>query len=267
MVNEVASQKLIVLDNIRIRTQLSTFRFLRQILDRFSASIASGSGKLTRQIQRTINKMRQRTRQINIMLSNKSNLERRKPCTQLVGGILVTRGAENNLVLEMTQPKDEIILKMIKQQDEMEEERILKQQNEKVEEEMIWDAVNFALAQLDLDSSSQESEESDDLRDLICGEVPTMRIFGEERLIPELDFSDDRSSSCLKTNFNNPNVKVSPMSNQLFEELQSLWTSLGCGGNLEEQLQSQPYGEQVNNEARRLWSGTSAPGWATATAA
>ena len=205
-----------------------------------------------------------------MMLSNKSKVERRKPiypCTQLVGG---TRGAENNLVLEMTQPEGEIILKMIKQQDEMEEERMMKQHNEKVEEEdedMIWDAVNFALAQLDLDSSSQESEESDDLRDLICGEVPTMRNFGEERLIPELDFSDDRSSSCLKTNFNNPNVKVSPMSNQLFEELQSLWTSLGCGGNLGEQLQSQPYGEQVNNEARRLWSGTSAPGWATATAA
>ena len=82
----------------------------------------------------------------------------------------MTRGAENNLVLEMTQPEGEIILKMIKQQDEMEEERMMKQQNEKVEdedEEMIWDAVNFALAQLDLDSSSQESEESDDLRDLI----------------------------------------------------------------------------------------------------
>ena len=81
---------------------------------------------------------------------------------------------------------------------------------------MIWDAVNFALAQLDLDSSSQEFEESDDLRNLICGEVPTMRNFGEERLIPDLDFSDDRSSSCLKTNFNDPNVnqaKVSPMSN------------------------------------------------------
>ena len=148
-----------------------------------------------------------------MMLSNKSKVERRKPiypCTQLVGG---TRGAENNLVLEMTQPEGEIILKMIKQQDEMEEERILKQQNEKVEEEMIWDAVNFALAQLDLDSSSQESEESDHP---ICGEVPTMRNFGEERLIPELDFSDDKSSSCLKTNFNDPNVKqakVSPMSN------------------------------------------------------
>ena len=45
-----------------------------------------------------------------------------------------------------------------------------------------------------------------------------MRNFGEERLIPELDFSDDRSSSCLKTNFNEPNlkqVKVSPMSNQV----------------------------------------------------
>ena len=131
----------------------------------------------------------------------------------------MTRGAENNLVLEMTQPEGEIILKMIKQQDEMEEERMMKQQNGKVEEEdedMIWDAVNFALAQLDLDSSSQESEESDDLRDLICGEVPTMRNFGEERLIPELDFSDDRS--CLKTNFNDPNlkqVKVSPMSNQV----------------------------------------------------
>ena len=120
-------------------------------------------------------------------------------------------GAENNLVLEMTQPEGEIILKMIKQQDEMEEERILKQQNEKVEEEMIWDAVNFALAQLDLDSSSQESEESGNL---ICGEVQTMRNFGEERLIRELDFSVNRS--CLKTNFNDPNVKqakVSPMSN------------------------------------------------------
>ena len=146
-----------------------------------------------------------------MMLSNKSKVERRNPiypCTQLVGG---TRGAENNLVLEMTQPKDEIILKMIKQQDEMEEERILKQQNEKVEEEMIWDAVNFALAQLDLDSSSQESEESGNL---ICGEVQTMRNFGEERLIRELDFSVNRS--CLKTNFNDPNVKqakVSPMSN------------------------------------------------------
>ena len=134
----------------------------------------------------------------------------------------MTRKAENNLVLEMTQQEGEIILKMIKQQDEMEEERMMKQQNEKVEdedEEMIWDAVNFALAQLDLDSSSQESEESDDLRDLICGEVPTMRNFGEERLIPELDFCDDRS--CLKTNFNDPNVKqvkVSPMSNQVFEE-------------------------------------------------
>ena len=131
-------------------------------------------------------------------------------------------GAENNLVLEMTQPEGEIILNMMKQQDEMEKERMMKQQNEKVEdedEEMIWDAVNFALAQLDLDSSSQESEESDDLRDLICGEVPTMRNFGEERLIPELDFSDDRS--CLKANFNDPNVKqvkVSPMSNQVFEE-------------------------------------------------
>ena len=48
-----------------------------------------------------------------------------------------------------------------------------------------------------------------------------MRNFGEERLIPELDFSDDKSSSCLKTNFNDPNVKqvkVSPMSNQVFEE-------------------------------------------------
>ena len=158
------------------------------------------------------------------MLSNKSKVERRRPiypCTQLVGGILVTRGAENNLVLEMTQQEGEIILKMIKQQDEMEEERMMKQQNEKVEdedEEMIWDAVNFALAQLDLDSSSQESEESDDLRDLICGEVPTMRNFGEERLIPELDFSYDRNSSCPKTNFNDPNVKevkVSPMSNQV----------------------------------------------------
>ena len=155
------------------------------------------------------------------MLSNKSKVERRKPiypCTQLVGGILVTRGAENNLVLEMTQPEGEIILKMMKQPDEMEEERILKQQNEKVEEEMIWDAVNFALAQLDLDSSSQESEESGNL---ICGEVQTMRNFGEERLIPELDFSDDKSSSCLKANFNDPNVKqvkVSPMSNQVFEE-------------------------------------------------
>ena len=72
------------------------------------------------------------------MLSNKSKVERRRPiypCTQLVGGILVTRGAENNLVLEMTQPEGEIILKMIKQQDEMEEERMMKQQNEKVEEE------------------------------------------------------------------------------------------------------------------------------------
>ena len=133
-------------------------------------------------------------------------------------------GAENNLVLEMTQPEGEIIKKMIKLQDEMEEERMMKQHNEKVEEEdeeIIWDVVNFALAQLDLDSSSQESEESDNLRDLICGEVPTMRNFGEERLIPELDFSDDRSSSCLKTNFKDPNVKqvkVSPMSNQVFEE-------------------------------------------------
>ena len=124
-------------------------------------------------------------------------------------------GAENNLVLEMTQPEGEIILKMIKQQDEMEEERMMTQQNEKVEEEedgqMIWDAVNFALAQLDLDSSSQESEESGNL---ICGEVQTMRNFGEERLIRELDFSVNRS--CLKTNFNDPNVKqakVSPMSN------------------------------------------------------
>ena len=135
------------------------------------------------------------------------------------------QGSEINLVLEMTEPEGEIISKMVKHQDEMEEERMMTQQNEKVEEEedgqMIWDAVNFALAQLDLDSSSQESEESDDLRDLICGEVPTMRNFGEERLIPELDFSDDRSSSCLKTNFNDPNVKqvkVSPMSNQVFEE-------------------------------------------------
>ena len=128
------------------------------------------------------------------------------------------QGAKNNLVLEMTQPEGEIILKMIKQQDEMEEERMMKKQNEKVEEEdedMIWDAVNFALAQLDLDSSSQESEESDHP---ICGEVPTMRNFGEERLIPVLEFPDDRSSSCLKTNFNDPNVeqvKVSSMSNQV----------------------------------------------------
>ena len=126
----------------------------------------------------------------------------------------MTRGAENNLVLEMTQPEGEIILKIIKQQDEMEEERMMKQHNEKVEEEdeeIIWDAVNFALAQLHLDSSSQESEESGNL---ICGEVQTMRNFGEERLIRELDFSVNRS--CLKTNFNDPNVKqakVSPMSN------------------------------------------------------
>ena len=137
------------------------------------------------------------------------------------------QGVKDNLVLEMTQPEGEIILTMIKQQDEMEEERMMKQQNEKLEEEdeeMIWDAVNFALAQLDLDSSSQESEESDDLRDLICGEVPTMRNFGEERLIPELDFSDDRSSSCPKTNFNEPNVKqvkVSEMSNQVNKCLKS----------------------------------------------
>ena len=139
----------------------------------------------------------------------------------------MTRKAENNLVLEMTQPEGEIILKMMKQQDETEEERMMKQQNEKLEEEdeeMIWDAVNFALAQLDLDSSSQESEESDDMRDLICEEVSTMRNYGEERLIPELDFSDDRSSSCLKTNCNDPNVKqvkASPMSNQVNKCLKS----------------------------------------------
>ena len=51
-----------------------------------------------------------------------------------------------------------------------------------------------------------------------------MRNFGEERLIPELDFSDDRSSSCLKTNCNDPNVKqvkVSPMSNQVNKCLKS----------------------------------------------